>query len=183
MDKNIPVGIENGVATIVVDVATRVDITSNTSITRVRRGSRRNSWHCGRWCCWHYRQDRQATQGRNQPWPERWCVPVGIYNDPYIRWYFSISIYEKRIVCRSSARRLYAPVGNADNETEVDNVAADVTRRVCSTSAVGVGCDRRNYTPVGTDDIVDVAVMAVADDTTRGHKPRSVGIIRERRAP
>ena len=38
----------------------------------------------------------------------RRIYPVGIYNDPYIRRYISIIVYEKCIVCRSSARRLCA---------------------------------------------------------------------------
>ena len=38
----------------------------------------------------------------------RRIYPVGIYNDPYIRRYISIIVYKKRIVCRSSVRRLCA---------------------------------------------------------------------------
>ena len=59
----------------------------------------------------------------------RHICPVGIYNDPYIRRYISIIVYEKCIVCRSSARRDSTSVGNRDPVVAVVAVV-DVTGSV-----------------------------------------------------
>lgn len=73
---------------------------------------------------------------------------------------------------------IQSPVGNADNEAEVDDVAADVTIRVCSTSAVGVGRDRRPFSPVGIADVI----VAIADETRRMDTTDPTVTIRIRRS-
>ena len=72
--------------------------------------------------------------------------------------------------------RRFSPVGIVGYDIVV--VVVDVTRRQHVTCTVGTNRDRR-FSPVGT---ADIAVVAEGDDTGRGHVPRNVAAVRERRS-
>ena len=101
----------------------------------------------------------------------RRIYPVGIYNDPYIRRYISIIVYEKCIVCRSSARRS-SPVGIVVDVIAVDDIAI----RVNKVRDDGFNRSRRS-SPVGNTDIDGVEDYTFRDDTTS----ISIVVLRARR--